>query len=57
MLTQLMLLSLSMQITAAALALYAMYYEPDRVARREARRTAEERLGRTLRALLDDELA
>jgi uncharacterized membrane protein YsdA (DUF1294 family) len=52
----LLLLSLSMQITAAALALYALYYSPERVARREARRLREERLGERLRALFEDEL-
>ena len=52
----LLLLSLSMQITAAVLALYALYYSPERVARREARRIREERLGERLRALFEDEL-
>jgi hypothetical protein len=52
----LLLLSLSMQITAAALALYALYYSPERVSRREARRIREERLGERLRALFEDEL-
>ena len=52
----LLLLSLSMQITAATLSLYVIYHSPERLARREVRRLREERLGKALRSLLDNEL-